>query len=210
MATTNSDPSTVPGCVTILAEAFGKTVSPGMFKAYQLGLRGLSGGQVAAATQRALETCRFMPSPAELREMLFIKVEDRAVKAWLAFERAVVMNGYARSVTFDDPVINATVRALGGWEHCCSMPASEFDTFLQKRFQETYCSLARSGVSREQSEPLLGWFDRENSINGYQQAKPVLITTGLPERPMPKIGNTQSAKADKRPSDIPRLELKKA
>jgi hypothetical protein len=202
-----NDIATIPGCVTVLAEAFGKTTSVGMFRAYELGLRGLTGEQIKAATQQALETCRFMPPPAELRELVYLRPQDRAVKAWLAFERAVVANGYIRTVLFDDPIINATVRALGGWEHCCSMPADEFDTFLQKRFQETYCSLSRAGVSQEQAAPLVGWFDRENALNGYGAQPVQCIETGLPSAPLTRI--TQKPKPPERPVDLPRLELRK-
>lgn len=200
-----SDIATIPGCVTVLAEAFGKVTSVGTFRAYELGLRGLSSDQIKAATQKALETCRFMPAPAELLEMVFIRTEDRAAKAWLVFEAAVVQHGYIRTVQFDDPVINATIRALGGWEHCCGMPTTEFDTFLQKRFQETYCSLSRAGVSAEQGAPLMGWIDRENGINGYDQERPELIETGMPTKPATRI--ERQAKPE-RPVDLPRLELK--
>lgn len=197
--------TTIIGCVTMLAEMFGKSASAGLFRAYELGLQGLKAEQIAAATQRALEECRFMPPPAELRQLVYGRTEDRAVKAWLAFERAVVTNGYIRSVTFDDPVINATVKALGGWEHCCGMPVSEFDTFLQKRFQDTYCSLARCGVSAEQAAPLVGWCDRENVLNGYDAQPPRLIDTELPKLPAPRA---KPARVIGRPADIPRLELK--
>lgn len=199
--------TTITGCVTMLAEMFGKTVSTGLFRAYELGLQGLTAEQITMATQHALETCRFMPPPAELRQLVYGRVEDRAVKAWLAFENAVVHNGYIRSVTFDDQTINATVRALGGWEYCCGLPASEFDTFLQKRFQETYCALARAGVSAEQAAPLMGWIDRVNGFNGYAQEAPKLIETGMPSVPQ-RIA--QSKTKHERPVDLPRLELKKA
>lgn len=207
MATMNqsSDIGTVPGCVTVLAEAFGKKTSHGMFEAYRLGLRGLSSEQVQAATQSALERCRFMPAPAELRDMVYLRPEDRAVKAWLAFGAAVTQYGYIASVTFDDPIINAAIRALGGWQHVCSMPASEFDAFLPKRFEATYCSLARSGVSGEQSAPLLGWIDQSNQLNGHSSQPVALIDTGMPAKPLPRIHEKRE-----RPAELPRLELKKA
>lgn len=199
--------TTIVGCVTMLAEMFGKPVSPGLFKGYEIGLDGLTVEQISEAATQAVATCRFMPPPAELRELVFLRLPDRAVKAWLCFERAVVSNGYIRTVNFDDPVINATVRALGGWEHCCGMPANEFDTFLQKRFQDTYCALSRAGISGEQSAPLMGWIDRENGINGYEQSPAVRIETGIPEQPTsPRIPLKPK---NARPEVLPRLELKR-
>jgi hypothetical protein len=186
----NEHKTTITGCVTMLAELFGKTASPALFRAYELGLSGLSAEQIKSASQAALESCRFMPPPAELRQLVYGKPEDRAVKAWMAFENAVVRNGYIKSVTFDDPVINATVRALGGWEHCCVMPAAEFDTFLQKRFQDTYCSLCRTGVPDDLAEPLIGLFDRQNAANKFPQSKPIEIATGLPRLNVRGIGSS--------------------
>ncbi len=204
---TNELQTAITGCITMLAEMFGKPVSPGLFRAYELGLRGMSVEQIKSATEQALRECRFMPPPAELRELVYLRLPDRAVKAWLSFEQAVVENGYIRTVTFDDPVINATVRALGGWEHCCGMPANEFDTFLQKRFQETYQALARAGVSDEQAAPLVGWFDRENALMGYDAQPLTEIETGLPRLPQ---RTTKPKEIYQRPADMPRLELKKA
>lgn len=199
---------TIAVCVAALAEAFGKTPSAATFKAYEMGLRGMSDAQVHEATQKALEKCRFMPSPAELREMVFVRTEDRAVKAWMAFEAAVRDCGYTRSVCFDDAIIHAVVKALGGWEACCEMPAAQFDTFLQKRFQDTYCALARSGISAEQASPLVGWFDRQNATHGYGAQRLVQIETGLPQLPSVRI--TQAQPQPERPADLPRLKLKRA
>lgn len=192
--------------VTILAENYQRTVAKNTFTAYELGLRGLSPEQISIATQLALEHCRFMPPPAELRELITHRAQDRAVKAWAVFERAVVRIGYLRSVNFDDPIVNATIRALGGWQACCGMPADEFDSFLPKRFQETYCALLRTGISAEQAEPLLGWADQENSKNGFAQKAAVQVSTGLPGvSPAGRLGQRTPPAAD-----VPRLELKKA
>lgn len=178
----------VVGSVTVMAEAFGKQASETTFSAYEIGLDGLTAEQVTQATKLALAQCRFMPTPMELREMLSFKLSDRAAKAWLCFERAVTRHGHVRSVNFDDGLINATVRALGGWEQCCVMPAAQFDTFLQKRFQDTYCSLCRTGVPGDLAEPLLGLFDRENAANKFPVSKPIEIPTGLPRLNVRGIG----------------------
>jgi len=55
--------------VTVLAEIHRQSLSPGMARAYLLALRDLTPTQFAAANERALKTCRFMPSPAELRDL---------------------------------------------------------------------------------------------------------------------------------------------
>lgn len=198
----------VLGAVAMLCEAFNKTPSKATFEAYKIGLEGMSAEEINLAANRALANCRFMPPPVELREMLGGKSQDRAAKAWLAFENAVRRYGYTKSVCFDDPCIHATVRALGGWEACCDLPAHEFDAFLPKRFQETYASLARVGFSAEHGGPLVGWFDRQNGINGFDPQKLIHVETGIPALPAQK--HSPSIGQSKRPMDIPRVELKKA
>jgi hypothetical protein len=193
--------------VTILAEAFGRTFSDVTVRAYELGLKDVPAAGLAIATERALATCKFMPSPAELRELSATeRLEERALKAWLAVSDAVQRHGYIRSVTFDDVVINAAIHSLGGLERLCDTPADKFDVFTRKDFETAYVRLARAGVSGEITGPLIGWSDRENARNGYPMREPTVVVTGLPALPGAKLKPTLT----QRPADLPRLELKKA
>lgn len=167
--------------VTLLAENFRQQVTEHTFEAYIAGLDGLSMPQIEAGMNRALRECKFMPPAAELRELSGeLKGQDRAVKAWMAFERAVTEQGGYRTVDFDDVVINATVRSLGGWEAVCTMDTREFDTFLRQKFLASYTSLYAAGVGEEESEPLQGTFDRENARSGHDRQPIKIIRTGLP------------------------------
>lgn len=166
--------------VTLLAEAFGRKATKATFAAYEHGLGGLDLPAIDRAVKTALRTCKFMPSPAELRELAGeIRIEDRAIHAWMAFEKAVCTIGHVRGVDFDDAVINATVRSLGGWDRCCQLEGNEFDVFLRKRFIDAYVALTRSGVGDEQGAALEGAFDRENRRLGYAAQEPVMISTGV-------------------------------
>lgn len=171
----------IAAAITMLAEAFGRQATDVTFRAYIAGLEGLSVEQIETGVNRALRTCKFMPAPAELRELSGeLKGQDRAVKAWLAFEKAVATIGGYKTVSFDDVVINAVVRSVGGWQHCCTMSPTEFDTFLRKKFIDAYDSLYRSGVGEEEAAPLPGEFDRENCRLGYEPQEVKAIVTGLP------------------------------
>lgn len=206
MATKTETKKTHAHLVTLLCEAFGKTASTAMFEVYRIGLQDLPFEAVERATMVAIRTCKFMPTVAELRELSGeMKASDRALKAWMAFQQAVVHYGAYKSVDFDDPTINATVRALGGWEHVCGMSAAEFDTFLRKNFESVYVSLYSSGVGGEQAAPLMGIVDRENGLLGYNQNPPVRVTTDLPPASAPRIGRY----GDQRPSDLPRVQFQK-
>lgn len=150
---------------------------------YWLGLRSLAIEQVERAFAFAMERCKFMPTPAELRGLVGdSKPDDRAVKAWMAFERAVVAHGAYVSVQFDDPITTATVRALGGWQRCCSLPPEEFDKWLHQDFVKTYAALFRSGVGPEACLPLGGIHDGHNLMAGHTDRvrEPVVIAVDLP------------------------------
>ena len=165
----------VAACVAVLAEAFGRTPSPTTFRAYEWGLDGLTPIQIEQAARQALRTCRFMPSPSELRELVSGSLADRAEQAWLLVCLAVERLGHRKSVDFGDPAIHAAIRSLGGWEHICTLSADEFDRFLQPRFVRAYIAFCRSGVGGDAGRPLLGLTDRENSLLGFDQQPAVKV-----------------------------------
>lgn len=184
---TNPDKARAAGiaaAVTMLAENFRQQVTKHTFDAYAVGLEGLTIKQIEAGVSRALRECKFMPSSAEIRQLSGeLNGQDRAVKAWDAFEHAVIEQGGYRTVDFDDVVINATVRSLGGWEAVCTMPVKEFDTFLRQKFLTAYASHYASGVGEDEAAPLVGLFDRENARNGHEEQDVRMIITGLPPSP---------------------------
>lgn len=197
MAKANNRNGGIAAAVALLAEAFGRLATEVTFRAYIAGLEGLTVEQIETGVNRALKTCKFMPTPAELRELSGeLRANDRAVKAWIVFEKAVTRIGSYKTVSFDDVVINAVVRSLGGWVHCCAMPTREFDTFLRKKFTDAYESLYRSGVGEEEAAPLQGEFDRENCRLGYDPQRVLEVRTGLPPSPnAPRIALNQQRKS---------------
>ena len=177
----NSDRAKFVLAIQALAAAFRAEVSEALLEGYWLALDDLELSAVGAAVKRALRECRFMPAANELRSLAGeVRPAHRAVLAWDAFSAAVVRHGGYASVDFDDPIINATVHSLGGWERCCEMPAAEFDKFLRKDFERVYVALFASGVTADRAGALLGTIARENALNGYEVRPPVKIATGLP------------------------------
>ena len=180
-----------------LAATFSKEPSKPMLDGYWLGLADLPLEAVEGACQRAIGTCKFMPVPVELRELAGVmKPEDRAIKAWNAYSNAVAAVGYYQSIDFDDPLINATVRNLGGWMQLIVRMDDEdhTDKWVRKDFERVYQSLMRSGISEEASRPLLGFHERNNVATGFgdQVAPPVAYRTGLPLLGQPvRIGREQ-------------------
>ena len=170
-----------------MALTFRCDVSETIFDGYWMGLSDLAIEAIEASVVRAIRTCKFLPTVVELRELSGeVPTEARALRAWEAFNRAVVSHGYYHSVDFDDRVINATIRNLGGWEAVCTIEGrDEWDIWLRKRFIKTYTVLAVGGISEDGAQPLIGCFDRENAFNGYHDhvKGPALIECGLPPHP---------------------------
>ncbi len=166
-----------------LAATFRTEASEAMLEGYWIGLEDIPFSAVQSSVVQAMRASKFMPNVAELREFAGdrkVSLADRAQVAWGVFERAVVQHGAYRSVSFDDPIVNATVRSLGGWQRCCDLPVTEFDTFLRQSFLKAYEAFARTGASDDLSAPLLGIHDQHNGLHGYGTKKPVMIATGLP------------------------------
>lgn len=167
-----------------LASSFGREADEPTCMAYEIGLSDLPLEACRQAMMRAMRECKFMPSPAELRELAgVVTAKSRVVLAWDAFDSAVQRHGYYDSVSFDDPVLNATIRNLGGWQRVCDLPAEQYETFFRKEFDRVYLALLQTGVTPEQGAPLLGFYATQNSGNGQPIAEPVLIETGLPDVP---------------------------
>lgn len=178
--------------VSALASAFNREADEALFLAYTMGLSDLSVASINKAATRAMRECKFMPTPAELRELSGeLKLTDRAEIAWACFDRAVTQHGGYRSVCFDDPAINATIQNLDGWTACCEMPAHEFDSFLRPKFLKAYEAHCRAGRG---AGSLAGTFARENALGGYGGSRVVLITTGLKALPGMPLLKQEDAK----------------
>jgi hypothetical protein len=190
--------------VLALAELFNRQLSEAALRLYVAALGDIAQEAIEAAVVAAGSSCKFMPSPAELRELAGcggIRPEDRAALAWEAFSRAVVELGTYKSPDFDDPIINATCRMLGGWERCCGLPVEEFDKWLRHDFLKTYAGLMRSGVNGELTAPLVGYCERENRCPGPECRT---VATGLPW-----AGESPRQLPRPKPRDVPRIEFQK-
>lgn len=174
--------------IAALVMTFGKEPSAPQLLGYTMALDDITTPDLKRAVGRAMRECKFLPVPAELRELAGVVTgTQRAALAFDAFASAVSNHGYAASVSFDDPIINATVRNLGGWERCCNVGADpdteQFEKWLRQKFEQVYAGMCRSGVNADQCSPLIGWQDRENRANGYQVKRVQRIACDLPKHP---------------------------
>ena len=152
--------------ITALAESYRQKVTPGLFHGYRMGLAGLSTTDIERACALALQKCKFMPVPAELRELAGTggdSYESMAERAFHALDKAVSSLGGDKSVNFHDGAINATVRLLGGWQKCCDQPREEFEKWYRKDFLKTYINICRNGAGEEMRRYLGGRIETENA-----------------------------------------------
>jgi hypothetical protein len=191
-------PEEKPQFITIiaaLAATFRQDLTEAVLTGFWMGLEDLSLPAVKSAASRAMREKRFLPCVAELRELAGVaalSAADRALRAWTAFEAAVYRIGPYRSVDFDDPLVNATSRSLGGWEACCVKAdnTADFETWTRKAFLETYEALYRTGAGPELTAALVGIHERENAARGYLRDERVRasiavypVPCGLPALP---------------------------
>ena len=181
-----------------LGAAFNRPITPAVLTAYEMGLDGLAIEEIEAAAKRALGMCKFMPTPAELRELAGgLKPEDQAVLAWETAVGAVQRHGWYRSVQFEDAAITATIRSLGGWQRFCERCGGEEEKWLRQDFLRTYAAYCKVGVSPEAALPLAGEFERQNTLLGYRdrdEDRPALIPCEYAPSTVRRIGRSEAGR----------------
>ena len=114
---------------------------------------------------------QFFPKPADL---IKIMSKSQASKiAWIKVEYAIKKAGIYRSVEFDDPLIHATIAALGGWIKICSTLLKDW-SWLVAEFQRQYEKLEfyPSVIAPKHCHGLI---EMMNNHSGYQSENPILV-----------------------------------
>lgn len=175
--------------IAILIASVGRPMPDEQVRAWKLICDDLTAEQLRRGVITTIRTHEFagFPPIAAIRKNAIGKeagqltIADRAVVAWGAIKRAVAVHGGYATVQFDDPLVTASVRELGGWSRFCDCEAGEkFDVWLRKDFERTYSALLVAGTSAERTAPLAGLCDVANSANGHhERLQATTINTGL-------------------------------
>jgi hypothetical protein len=192
--------------LSALAAAKGRNCDEAMLMGFEMGLDDIAIEGIEQAVRESLRDRNpHMPSPGELRELAGdARPEDRAALAWEVVLRCISgVGGYA-SPNFDDPLINATIRSIGGWTPLCDQTIDQQDRFTRAQFLKTYAGLARTGISDELAAPLIGIADKHNRTHGFLHDESAIVATGLPwaGKPTKRLGESTR-------TNTPRLELKR-
>lgn len=171
--------------MSALCAAMGAECDAAMLEGYWLALRDMDLPSVRRAVSSALQECTWMPKPGELRQRCgVVTAQQRCVVAFEAVSRAAASVGSYHSVDFEDPIVNATIRNMGGWERLCAMRAEEYAVWGRKEFERIYQALLGTGVSAESARYLPGREERENGESDWggrrKLREPVAVRVGLP------------------------------
>lgn len=120
-----------------MGAVFGTQVTEAMLDAYWMALEDLELDELARAAKAMISGSEFFPRPVQIRRAAGEKSpEDRAADAWVCFEQAWRRYSSAE-LDFEDSLINATVRAIGGPAALGDKTVDEWP-WVQKAFEKTY------------------------------------------------------------------------
>ena len=184
MATEAKTTTTLPRrLLKAFFEARGIKVTADSLRMWLDALCDLTEAELEFALRRFNRDSTDFPTPAAVRRFAGPKGmsdEQRAAQAWDIVAATIRDHGAYRTVDFSDRIVNAVIRAFGGWERLCETDR-EWIGAVRKRFLEAYVSCARTGVG--DGSPLVGIADREN---GSAREKPLAIDCKLPTHAMQK------------------------
>lgn len=126
---------------------------------------------VELALRRYNRECSDHPTPASVRRYAGaagLTDEQRAQTAWRVVRSTILKYGAYYAINFDDQIIHAAIRAIGGWPSLCGTQLDEMQ-WKQRDFLAAYVNVARSGLG--EFRPLQGL--------AMSKATTVDIQTGL-------------------------------
>lgn len=148
---------------------------------------------IELAIRRYNRECSDHPTPAAVRRYAGaagLTDEQRAQAAWRVVRSTMLKYGAYYAVTFDDVIVHAAIRAIGGWANLCNTQHDEL-TWKEKAFREAYVSIARSGIG--EFKPLAGLLTN--------QPEAIQVTTGLlPHAAVKAITNNSVARVARLPN----------
>lgn len=180
--------------MAMLSASVGKPLPTEQVEAWHLLLGDLTRHELQAGIVAALNAHTYGGFPPvglirqharpELRA-LACDVDTAAVSAWTGVVNAMRTHGGYATVDFS-PVVNAVVRALGGWVRLTEQPSEDLLRYVRPQFLQTFRALTAAGVRENESAPLPGIEDLDRARKGLPVAPPKPIDLRLPG-PAPRV-----------------------
>lgn len=175
-------------CLTMQMEA-----SADMIRGYWLALSDLKLKDVQEAVVKAMRTStsnKKLPFPADLRVLAGAEVspDQKGLFAWNDVLKALPLGPY-KHVDFEDRVINACIRSMGGWPNFLSrFGSSDEEKWVRIEFLKSYKGFVEAGCNGDICRHLAGLGQKE-VVNGELSA-PVPRRIGCDE--IRRIGNANN------------------
>lgn len=142
-------------CIAALFAGFNAEATEASYAAYWMGLGDMTLESIQRAVATAMRKCRALPKPAELRELIEGRPDERSELAWLSVLSTVPLGPW-KHIDFTDGIINATIRSLGGWPTFLTRLTTSEEKWARQEFRKTYDRLSGCGLSDEACAPLAG------------------------------------------------------
>lgn len=155
-------------CMAVIEATVGKEMTEEQSAAWYELLKDLTRDELERGVRVALQTHTFggFPPIGKIRECAgvssrAITSDDKATLAWESVRRAIKKVGSYDSPKFDDPIIHAAIRSIGGWISLCDTPPDEMK-WRERDFRTNYASLSKCDLPTEQTQRLFGIAEKEN------------------------------------------------
>jgi hypothetical protein len=206
----DSDRKRFAQTITALTITFGLELNDARLLGYWMGLKDLTIDQVENAIGKAIQTSTRMPVPAELRSYAMGgTANERAMSAWNDVQKAANVS-YMQDLDFEDCIINAVIRNLGGrWNFFERLTSgAESEKWLRIEFVKAYEVYASAIPSDEALKPLIG-MATHGEVCGRRHVPRIAMVTADTTRA--KIAPKRTCQAiEHRSRDIPKVEFRNA
>lgn len=150
-----------------VGETYNQTVSPLRHGIYFRALMEFDYEVVSAAMMRHVQTSKFFPTPADIREQIDGSDSDREGVAWSGLTQAINIVGPYKSLIVQDPVVAAAIcMTFGSWPGACEARRSMYEAQWHARRKDFGAAMrtARRDAQIRQGGPrlLTGISDAEN------------------------------------------------
>jgi hypothetical protein len=130
-------------------ESRNMTMSADAIRMWVMALADLPIEQIEFAVMDFVRRGTDFPTPAAIRKHALdadgLSDSDRSIVAWDCVRKAISSAGSYRTVDFEDKVINATIRQMGGWVSLCNTPPAELK-WVGKDFCKRYEIVCRAAI----------------------------------------------------------------
>ena len=147
---TTSDFERFGRALRAVAEGIGEAITTERVMLYFKRLDRFDIDTVERALGQGQDRWKFFPKIPEILEAIEGSPDDRALTAWTRVENALERVGSYQSVTFDDPILHATICQMGGWATAWEWERLDERDYGFKRLEFTrlYGHFLRVGVPR--------------------------------------------------------------